>query len=648
MPSAAPYSAPPRDDRLCYTSSVAAPPPIDQPQGHDSVTGAAAVRRVYEFIRPYRRMFAVALVAVSLRALSQIVLILYAKAVFDAGSESGQGVPSLSLSLPVIGVAKIGEAATAAAMVAAVTNAIVTVMILGTISALLYAAAIYLWDRSAYKAIRDARDRMFAHANRLGIWYFDSTRTGETTSRIINDTLYLRLLTDSDLREGAAAPAMIIGGISVMMALSRPVTLWGFLITPLVIIIMTALGRRVRRITRDLQESTANLTGLLAECLSGVRVVRTLGLQQHEAGRFSGHNREVYRHAMRSTRAIAAAMPSAEWVGLVGFALVLWVGMYEVVHGRLTVPGLFALGLCMQRVGSYIAKTGRNWAKLQELGAVCDRVFRFLGIPADEMADGDSSELSVTQGQVVFENVSFAYKPGVPVLNDVSIEIRPGEVVAVVGESGSGKSTLASLLARLYEPDGGRILVDGQPIAEHSRASLRQALGVVLQDNFLFTGPVSWNIALGKPSATDEEIREAARVASAEGFVEELPQGFETVVGERGATLSGGQRQRIAIARAVIRDPRILVLDEATSSLDSEAERVVQAALNRVMVGRTTLAIAHRLSTIRGAARIYVLDHGRVVECGDHEELLARGGQYARLWALQSGSRSAADGGDQR
>jgi ABC-type multidrug transport system fused ATPase/permease subunit len=224
------------------------------------------------------------------------------------------------------------------------------------------------------------------------------------------------------------------------------------------------------------------------------------------------------------------------------------------------------------------------------------------------------------------------------VLRNVSLAIEPGEVVAVVGESGSGKSTLASILARLYDPGSGRVLVDGQDTSDYTRCSLRDNLGVVLQDSFLFTGTVRENIELGRPGASADDVRAAARTANAEGFVDQLPDGFETLVGERGATLSGGQRQRIAIARAVLRDPRILILDEATSSLDSEAERVVQEALNRVMRGRTTLAIAHRLSTIQHADRIYVLDRGRVVECGAHEELLRDGGQYARLWALQSGA----------
>ncbi|MBD3173682.1 MAG: ATP-binding cassette domain-containing protein, partial [Armatimonadia bacterium] len=298
---------------------------------------------------------------------------------------------------------------------------------------------------------------------------------------------------------------------------------------------------------------------------------------------------------------------------------------------------LVPLAIFMQRVGTYLSKTGRNWARLQELGSVCDRIMEFLSLPVEDERDEAKPNIEVSRAHVAFDSVAFEYREGMPVLQDVSLEIRPGEVVAVVGESGSGKSTLASLLARLYEPTSGEIRVDGQVIGDCSRSSLRSEMGVVLQDSFLFTGTVRWNIGLGDREASDEAIEEAARVANAEGFIGDLPEGFDTVVGERGATLSGGQRQRVAIARAVLRDPKILILDEATSSLDSEAEKVVQAALNRLMVGRTTLAIAHRLSTIKEADRIYVLDRGRVVERGTHDELLAKGEYYARLWRLQAG-----------
>ena len=329
----------------------------------------------------------------------------------------------------------------------------------------------------------------------------------------------------------------------------------------------------------------------------------------------------------------------------IGFAVVIWVGMYEIVSGRLTLAWLITLALLMQRVGTYLSKTGRNWARLQELGSVCDRITDFLSVRVEDDRDEQKPSIEVGNAHVVFDRVSFGYREDVPVLHDVSLEIKPGEVVAVVGESGSGKSTLASLLARLYDPTGGRILVDGQSIVEHSRASLRSHMGVVLQDSFLFTGAVRWNIWLGNQEADDAAIVEAARVANADGFIDSLPEGYDTVVGERGTTLSGGQRQRIAIARAVLRDPAMLILDEATSSLDSEAEKVVQVALNRLMENRTTLAIAHRLSTIRDADRIYVLDHGRIVESGAHEDLLERDGYYARLWRLQVGQPASEDRG---
>lgn len=608
-----------------------------EPERTEPPEGLAALRRVLEFMTPYRRMFALAIVVIGVRAVAQLLTIYCVSEVLGA-TDSGTGAQVSGM----VGSLTGGEAAvtaepTRAETLQRMTAATMKVLGFGLLSVICYGGGLYLWDRAAQKAIRDTRDRMFAHVNRLGVDYFDRKRSGETTSRLINDTQYLQLVTTSDVREMFAAPIQVIFSLYLMMSISWRVTVWGFLISPLVVLFMGLLGRVVRRTTRGLQEDTAGLTGLLAESIQGVRVVRLFGLQGHEKGRFRDQNQCIYRNAMRAARAHAATLPGNEMLGYIGFAVVIWVGMYEIVNGRLTLAWLITLALLMQRVGTYLSKTGRNWARLQELGSVCDRITGFLSVPVEDDRDEQKPAITVSEAHVVFDNVSFAYREGVPVLEGISLEIRPGEVVAVVGESGSGKSTLASLLARLYEPTSGRILVDGQPTNEFSRESLRAHMGVVLQDSFLFTGTVRWNIRLGNPEATDEAIIEAARVANADEFIRSLPEGYDTVVGERGTTLSGGQRQRIAIARAVLRDPEMLVLDEATSSLDSEAEKVVQAALNRLMENRTTLAIAHRLSTIRDASRIYVLDRGRVVECGAHEELLQRDGYYARLWALQVG-----------
>ncbi len=577
----------------------------------------STLERLGRLARAHRGLYALGLVAIAGRTLTKLAEVALVRNVFDALQR--------------------GESDATALDQIAWWWWILVILAIGTVSVAFYAASIYLWNNATMKTVRDLRDSMFAHLCRHGAPFFDRTRTGATASTLMNDTQYIQQVVISDLREVVAAPLAIVGGIVVMLSLSWQLTLAILLIAPAVAFTTGTLGKRARHVTAWLQESTAMLSGTLAEWISGVRVMKVFGLEGSGQGRFGEQNQENYRNAMRLTRVQAALLPTCEWIAVAGFCGIVWFGLHLVKSGHLTVGVMVAFALLTQQVGQALSRGGRTWSRIQELAGVCDRVFDFLATTPEETGDEELPALEVTRGRVEFDQVSFEYEPGAPVLRSVSLDLLPGQVVAVVGESGSGKSTLANLLARLYEPTGGRIVVDGQEIAGHSRRSLRSELGVVLQESFLFTGTIAENIAMGRAGATAEEIRQAAADANADGFIQRLPDGYETLVGERGATLSGGQRQRVAIARALLRNPHILILDEATSSLDSEAERVVQDALDRLMRGRTTLAIAHRLSTIRHADRIVVMDQGRVVESGSHEELLAAGGTYSRLWALQSG-----------
>lgn len=582
-----------------------------------------ALRRAQGFARPHRRTWWLAVTAVAGRALAMIAL--------------------LWASEQVLGTKEMLDSRKLQADDAVMHCLVWTLAVagIGMVAVVFYGTAVFLWNSAAAKTIRDIRDCMFAHLSRLGAPFFDRTRTGGTASKLLNDTQYLQQIATMDLRDLLAAPVTIVGGFAYMTWLSWQLTVLVLVAVPIVVCLTSTLGRRVRRITSQLQESTATLASTLSEWVSGIRVVKIFGLEETGQERFAAENQDIYRNTMRATRVQSLLLPASEWVTVVAFCAVIWYGIYLVLHNDLTFGKLIVFALATQRVGATISRTGREWSRLQEMGGIFDRIFVFLDMKADEAGDSDLPALQCTEGHVRFEDIRFGYDAGTPVLHGVTIDLLPGQVVAVVGESGSGKSTLANLLARLYEPTGGRVLVDGQDVREYSRASLRSHFGVVLQESFLFTGTVEENIRMGRPDATDDEVRDAARAANAHDFIEALPDGYATIVGERGATLSGGQRQRVAIARALLRNPRVLILDEATSSLDSEAERVVQDALNKLMAGRTTLAIAHRLSTIHHADKIVVLDAGRIVEQGAHCELLRAGGHYARLWALQSGGSIA-------
>lgn len=382
----------------------------------------------------------------------------------------------------------------------------------------------------------------------------------------------------------------------------------------------------------EIQSELASLSAVVQEAFGAIRVVRSFATEDLELERFGRSNRDNFRAVMHGVQVQSALAGVIEVVLIAALALILWLGGRKVVGGELTPGELIAflgyLGFMVQPIRVLTSVT----SSLQMGLAAADRIFAMLDTPVDIASPANPVRVGALEGRVAFEGVSFSYVAGREVLDGIDLEVRPGERVAIVGPTGSGKSTLADLVPRFYDPDRGAVLVDGRDVRTLDLSELRRQIGVVHQDSILLKGTIGFNISYGLPGMSSEDIARAADIAGIRAFIESLPLGYDTEVGERGVTLSGGQRQRIAIARAVARNPRILILDEATSSLDSEVERQVQEAMNTAMAGRTSLVIAHRLSTIRGADRIVVLDRGRIVGQGTHDELMALGGLYHRLY----------------
>jgi subfamily B ATP-binding cassette protein MsbA len=393
----------------------------------------------------------------------------------------------------------------------------------------------------------------------------------------------------------------------------------------------------MRHHTGHLQEHLSEITEHTEQTLAGIRIVKAFGNEQYEVDRFVRRSDRVFRSVLRTIRVRLIMAPAVEVLGAIGIILVLWVGGMQIVMqgSQLSFGSLTWFVLVLQQVASGAKNLGNISVNLSAAGVAADRVFTLLDVKSDLREKPDAIKLKWAEGRVAFRNVSFAYHAGIPVLADIDFTMESGQVVALVGPTGSGKTTIAALIPRFYDVSAGRIEVDGVDVRDCTLKSLRAQIAIVPQDTVLFAGTLRENIAYGRLDATEAEIGEAARLANAWEFIERLPQGLETPVGERGTTLSGGQRQRIALARAVLRNPRLLILDEATSALDSRSEALVQEALGRVVENRTTLVIAHRLSTVRHADRILVLRDGRIVEDGRHEELLARGGLYSELYRTQ-------------
>jgi len=485
-------------------------------------------------------------------------------------------------------------------------------------------------------AIRDLRNGLFEHLHRLSLAFFHQRRTGALISGVTNDVEYLRASLAAGISNLIKDSLTLLVSLGWAFWVSWKLALLSLVVLPPAALTLAVIGRKMRKRSGRAQERMAEVTGVLQESLAGARVVKAFGAERHEAARFRGANEAYYRAFVHLRRVSAAARPLSEYTLVAVAVAMLWLGGREIFLAGTLEPQQFMLfvGALLTTI-SPIKSLAEVNANVQQGVAAAERVFRLLDTPPDIVDRPGARTLAQPPQRIAFEGVAFEYQADLPVLHGIDLEVRRGEVVALVGSSGAGKSTTLDLLARFYDPTGGRILVDGTDLRDLTVASWRAQLGIVTQETILFHDTIRGNIAYGAPDAPQGAVEAAARAANANGFIERLPHGYDTVIGDRGMRLSGGERQRLAIARALLRNPPVLLLDEATSSLDTESERLVQDALEKLMRDRTVLVIAHRLSTVQHADRIVVFEQGRIVAAGRHDELIAQGGLYRRLYDLQ-------------
>lgn len=583
----------------------------DSTQGQEAKTG----RRLLGYVKPYKWQLMAGLLSILILAAVQVALpLVLGRGLFDRLLVSEE---ALEGSLQYLNYFAL------------------IILFMFILKGIFTYTAVYCMAFVSERVVVELRNQIMAQLHRLTLAYHQERRTGEAVSRVTSDVSLIQNSLARSLpdiwRDG-----IITGGIVIMLlSLHWKLALVTLVTFPVLMYAANLYGGRLRRLSRTVQERVANLSAILQESLAGIRIIQAFTMEEHEQGRFAQENERSFAAGMRSARLMALVWPVAEVLLVSGMLVVVWYGSREVMGGRLT-PGelvgfLGYIGMISQPVNSLTRAFG-SWQ--QALGAA-DRIFELLDADSLVKDPPHPRVLPKVEGRVTYENVSFAYVRNHPVLEDIDLTVEPGEIVALVGPSGAGKTSMVNLLPRFYDPTTGVVRLDGVDLRELSLRDLRQQIGLVPQETILFGVSVRENIRYGRFDARDEEIENAARVANAHDFVLGLPDGYDTIIGERGATLSGGQRQRLAIARAVLRSPRLLILDEATSALDTESELLVQEALSRLMQGRTTFIIAHRLSTIRNAHRILVMDGGRIVESGSHTELIKEDGLYRRLYEAQ-------------
>jgi ABC-type multidrug transport system fused ATPase/permease subunit len=580
----------------------------------------AVAKRLAGLLGPYRRFIVLALLCILGSSAVQMLMPLAFKHVIDVTIPTGDVQQLLWIGL-VLFVAQ------------------------GARYALSFGERYYILVAAQQLVYQVAKD-LFEHIQRLSLRFFERWGTGEIISRITNEIQVLQQAINGGTVRAMAGIFNMLAFAIIMVVLSWQLAVLVFLTVPLMYLacVVTAEMLRVRYLR--VQESIADVNNVLQENISGVRVSKAFAQEGEQRRRFNAENQGNLTANLSTAGVQAVATPAIQMISAFGMALVLGVGTWQILNGVITVGTLVAFVSYLIQFYQPVEDLIRVANTAQQALAASERIFEFLDEVPDVADKPDAVVLPSGHGEgvagaVAFEGVTFAYEPGKPVLHEVSIEARPGQIVALVGHTGSGKTTLVNLIPRFYDPNAGRLTLDGHDLRELTLGSIRRHTAVVLQETFLFGASVGDNIRYGRLEATQAEIEGAARQAHAHEFITELPQGYDTWCGEGGVLLSRGQRQRLSLARAILKDPRVLILDEATSDVDTETEVLIQRALETVMAGRTTFVIAHRLSTIRHADQIVVLDHGRVVERGTHAQLLARGGAYRELYDAQFAGQEA-------